>query len=108
MPDVRVGGEGVMYPAIDVRNAPGYRKLKRLRGPSTRGSRRPALLSRPERHFCSYCGRPAENWDHVEPWSQSHDNTVDNLVPACLSCNRSKGNRSLIVFLALFARGEAW
>jgi len=33
--------------------------------------------------------------DHVEPLFWGGPHTVDNLVPACMSCNRSKGPRRL-------------
>jgi 5-methylcytosine-specific restriction endonuclease McrA len=63
--------------------------------------RRPALLARPERHWCAYCAWHAEGWDHVEPWSQSRDNGMDNLVPCCRQCNTDKRDLPVVVFLAL-------
>lgn len=63
---------------------------------------------------CSYCGDPIvidrtgkrvrflDSWgrfyaelDHVEPlcWGGAHH--ADNLVPACMRCNRSKGGAGL-------------
>lgn len=64
---------------------------------------------------CAYCGDPIfidrqtprrvrflDSWgrsypelDHVEPLFWDGPHTADNLVPACLSCNRSKGPRQL-------------
>lgn len=46
-------------------------------------------------HRCAYCGRsgPLEQ-DHVIPLSKGGDHTKENVVPACKSCNASKGNRS--------------
>ena len=45
--------------------------------------------------FLDERGRSFPELDHVEPvyWGGPH--TVENLVPACLSCNRSKGPRRL-------------
>ena len=44
---------------------------------------------------CQYCGRPAENVDHVVPRSRGGTHTWDNVVAACKSCNSRKENRSL-------------
>lgn len=43
---------------------------------------------------CAYCGDPAEalQRDCVLPLSRGGRYTVDNVVPACRSCNASKGN----------------
>ena len=43
---------------------------------------------------CFYCGLVlATDIDHVIPYSHSKDNSVDNLVPACSSCNSIAGDR---------------
>lgn len=44
---------------------------------------------------CEYCGGPCETTDHVVPLSRGGANTLDNLVPACLWCNSSKGSKLL-------------
>ncbi|WP_186784341.1 HNH endonuclease [Streptomyces sp. CBG33] len=64
---------------------------------------------------CFYCGGPAEplHVDHFYPLNPADEDAapgphaVDNLVPACESCNTSKGNRDPWAFLsdALAARG---
>jgi 5-methylcytosine-specific restriction endonuclease McrA len=43
---------------------------------------------------CAYCGKskPLEQ-DHVRPLSRGGTHEVGNIVPACKSCNASKGNR---------------
>jgi len=47
----------------------------------------------PSRFYqCTYCGRPADAWDHVYPWSRGGDDGPGNRVPACISCNSSKGD----------------
>ena len=38
-------------------------------------------------HSCQYCGRPAENLDHVVPRTQGGTHTWDNVVAACRRCN---------------------
>jgi hypothetical protein len=44
-------------------------------------------------HTCQYCGRPAENVDHVIPRSRGGTHTWDNVVAACRRCNGRKENR---------------
>jgi 5-methylcytosine-specific restriction endonuclease McrA len=44
---------------------------------------------------CQYCGRPAENIDHVIPRSRGGLHTWDNVVAACRPCNSRKENRAL-------------
>lgn len=43
---------------------------------------------------CQYCGRRAENVDHVIPKSRGGRHTWDNVVAACRPCNSRKENRS--------------
>ena len=43
---------------------------------------------------CQYCGRPAENVDHVIPRSKGGTHTWDNVVAACRRCNSRKENRT--------------
>ena len=54
---------------------------------------------------CSYCGQGIEEGvrltlDHIVPYSAGGkpDNTSENLVTACVSCNSSRGDRDLAVF----------
>ena len=57
----------------------------------------------PTAKFCRYCGRDCgKDWtlDHVIPTIKGGDNTVDNLVVSCRSCNSSKNSTPLIVWLA--------
>jgi 5-methylcytosine-specific restriction endonuclease McrA len=44
-------------------------------------------------HSCQYCGRPAENVDHVMPRSRGGGHTWDNVVASCRRCNGRKENR---------------
>lgn len=50
---------------------------------------------------CAYCAsvRPL-TLDHVDPLSKGGAHDVGNVVPACKSCNTSKLNRTIIVWLA--------
>ena len=44
-------------------------------------------------HACQYCGKAAENVDHVMPRSRGGGHTWDNVVAACRRCNGRKENR---------------
>lgn len=48
-------------------------------------------------HACAYCLRTDRKLtvDHMDPVSKGGDNARENIVPACLSCNSAKGNRSI-------------
>ena len=46
-----------------------------------------------DHHTCQYCGRAAENVDHVIPRSRGGGHTWDNVVAACRRCNTKKENR---------------
>lgn len=43
------------------------------------------------KHQCAYCEAPSQAMDHVMPLSLGGTHTADNVVPACHSCNSSKG-----------------
>lgn len=47
-----------------------------------------------DNHRCQYCGKAAENVDHVQPRSRGGKHTWDNVVAACRRCNGRKENRS--------------
>lgn len=50
---------------------------------------------------CAYCfTAPSVAQDHIVPLSRGGAHTIDNIAPACKSCNSSKGARPLIAFLA--------
>jgi hypothetical protein len=60
----------------------------------------------PSRFYpCTYCGRPGESWDHVMPWSRGGGDGPDNRVPACTSCNSSKGDDTPEEWWARVGRG---
>jgi 5-methylcytosine-specific restriction endonuclease McrA len=44
-------------------------------------------------HRCQYCGRTAENLDHVVPRSRGGPHTWENVVASCRSCNARKEDR---------------
>ncbi|MFF1593110.1 HNH endonuclease [Streptomyces sp. NPDC058286] len=43
---------------------------------------------------CAYCEKPSQEMDHVIPWSNGGLDDFANLVPACASCNKKKGNKT--------------
>ena len=43
---------------------------------------------------CQYCGRAAENVDHVIPRSKGGEHAWENVVAACRRCNSRKENRA--------------
>ena len=55
-------------------------------------------------YVCSYCGNQLTRFtatlDHVKPVSEGGDNSYDNLVTACRSCNSKKTGKTLGDFLA--------
>ena len=55
---------------------------------------RKAVLAR-DSWTCQYCGagRPGLTVDHVIPRSRGGQSVWENIVAACASCNRRKGNR---------------
>lgn len=47
---------------------------------------------------CAYCGIYMKvcTRDHVQPISRGGANTIDNVIPACKSCNSRKGSRGIL------------
>jgi hypothetical protein len=50
-----------------------------------------------EQNFaCTYCGkRPVKSLDHIIPFINGGQNTIDNITPCCPHCNISKKDRSV-------------
>ena len=49
---------------------------------------------------CIYCGNElVERWDHLVPVSSGGGTVVGNMVPACGSCDDSKGAKDYRVWL---------
>ncbi|HVY49894.1 MAG TPA: HNH endonuclease [Minicystis sp.] len=72
------------------------RRYERMRRPSIRLTRRNLMLR--DTHQCQYCGRTPPvrdlNIDHVLPRSRGGEDTWENLVTACRTCNLRKGWRT--------------
>ncbi len=52
-------------------------------------------ILRRDSHRCAYCGRTATTVDHVHPRSLGGEDSWENLVACCLTCNNKKGNKTL-------------
>lgn len=52
-------------------------------------------------YHCAYCPGPFEHVDHVIPLSKGGTAWPSNLVPACASCNCSKGAKNVWEWLAM-------
>ena len=51
--------------------------------------------------LCAHCARARQSdMDHVDPLSSGGAHDITNVVPACSSCNTSKNNTTLVVWLA--------
>ena len=46
---------------------------------------------------CVYCGRKMKRLtkDHIVPVRLGGNNFIDNIIPACMSCNRRKGTKAI-------------
>jgi 5-methylcytosine-specific restriction endonuclease McrA len=49
---------------------------------------------------CYYCSNGYNTKDHLVPLIRGGSNRIENIVPACLSCNTRKGSKTLEEFLA--------
>ena len=86
---------GTYCPRHDTRRSEDRHRLsQRQRGYATAEYRRNRRLVLERDGCCVYCGAPADTVDHVVPYARSQDNSLDNLVAACRSCNSRKGDRS--------------
>jgi 5-methylcytosine-specific restriction endonuclease McrA len=59
--------------------------------------------------MCAYCQKDISkefSIDHIEPITRGGSDDDDNLVACCKSCNSSKNNMSLIIFLATRPRNN--
>lgn len=49
---------------------------------------------------CCYCGMATEEIDHIDAIINGGNGEWSNLTASCLTCNRSKGSRPLLLWLA--------
>ncbi len=82
--------------------ASAYRRRARLRdacSPGVTAAEWAAIceqFSDGETTWCAYCEKPATQIDHVRPIFHRGADSPDNVVPACKSCNSSKGKKILL------------
>jgi hypothetical protein len=66
-----------------------------------------------DRGIWQYCGAEGESVDHVVPWAYRPDNSLGNLVVACMPCNLAASDKVFPSFTAkrrhiIEARGMLW
>jgi HNH endonuclease len=53
---------------------------------------------------CNYCSKQLTRFsatlDHIQPVSKGGDNSLENLVTACLHCNSERGNKPVMEYIA--------
>lgn len=54
--------------------------------------------------LCAYCDEPATTWDHIVAVRRGGQSTPGNVVPACFSCNSSKKDNDVFVWLERMGR----
>jgi 5-methylcytosine-specific restriction endonuclease McrA len=83
--------DGVQMPAVVRLSRPVARHTQRVK------FSRANVLAR-DRWRCQYCGQRFRGdeltYEHVVPRSQGGRTTWENIVMACVACNRRKGNRT--------------
>ena len=88
----------VRSPSIEMRIPHAIRLLVRVVARYTIESLKPSrqALFRRDKHICQYCSRKGGELtvDHVMPRSRGGEDSWENLVAACLSCNNRKGDRT--------------
>lgn len=45
---------------------------------------------------CSYCGRPSEDWEHMDSLKKGGAHEAENITRACQRCNSRKNTRSAL------------
>ncbi len=63
---------------------------KRTSDPTYLANRRRLLADNPA---CHWCGQPASEADHLIEHDRGGSDDLDNMVPACKTCNARRGNR---------------
>jgi len=77
------------------------RRAREAGAPGTFTAEEFAALCEAHDHRCAYCGCEAKlTADHAIPLSRGGSNFIENIVPACLSCNSAKRDRTAEEFLA--------
>lgn len=82
--------------AIKARNAKAKRKL--VPGIISQSDWKDRLLE--FNGYCAYCLQPCDKpeMEHMQAVSRGGTNTIDNVIPSCSPCNRTKHTKSLLEF----------
>lgn len=54
------------------------------------------LILEASNYICHYCQGSANTADHIVPVSQGGGNDLDNLLPACTSCNSTRQDKTMV------------
>lgn len=80
---------------------------RKLRNSKRRQSFKRMLLGERPWVECHYCGQhltlETVTLDHVKPLSKGGAMGIKNIVPACLACNRKRGNTDYKTFVRRIA-----
>lgn len=92
-------GSGFIHSASRIFPAPSViRVSSRVRRPTRRANRKltRSEIFRRDHYICQYCGRQVKQLtlDHVLPRFRGGQHTWENVVAACIPCNRSKAGRT--------------
>jgi 5-methylcytosine-specific restriction endonuclease McrA len=80
------------------------RRALRARAPGTFTAAEFVALCAAHNNRCAYCGCDSKlTVDHAMPLSRGGSNNIENVVPACGSCNSRKGTRTVEEFMAVAA-----
>ena len=84
----------------DIQRKAHHRRRARLAGSNSPGVTREEWAETVEAFGgqCAYCPRPATTIDHIEPIARGGLDAPENVVPACRSCNSSKGAKPLLIW----------
>lgn len=93
-------------PVVAYARALEVRQERRLSSRSTRGREAAPMVEYLRHDPCAYCGAKGEALDHIEPVKLGGDSTYANLTGSCVSCNYSKSDMPLLLFLA--RRNGCW
>lgn len=78
-----------------------YRRLRRFNVTPELTAAQWATILEAHNNCCAYCGTDGPmTKDHVIPISRGGTDNASNVVPACKSCNSSKGNKTAVEFAA--------
>jgi len=77
---------------------------------SKRLGKKARLIRERDSHRCVYCGAAhgPMHLDHVVAKNRGGQDTADNLVVACASCNSAKQDMTIRQFLALLRNSRGW